>query len=165
MRTSIDAHGLQSVGVKLRHTQNFAANRLFFQYAPYTFNMVSSRSAVELPSEAWRELYRCENLVQARAVATCIAAMEFDVRLSSAALSRHSAATGDDEDFPGPYVVEVPMEHWSDLADVLLEIVREQQEFDEMLEMRAHRRQLQVVLILGAAGVVEVLAIWHLLDR
>ena len=93
--------------------------------------------------------------------------MEFDVRLTSARSIRCGHAIEDDAggELPGPYVIEVPAEHWTDLADVLKEIIAEQREFDEWIELRAQRRQLQVVLILGGAGAIGVLTIWQLLDR
>lgn len=130
----------------------------------------------------WRELYRCENLLQARAVATSIAAMEFDVRLttlgplelehennvdkphSSTSSAADESLADVPDDLPGPYVVEVPELHWPDLAEVLSEIIAEQAEFDEWLELRRHRRSAQFFVVLGATGVVHGLAIWQLLD-
>jgi hypothetical protein len=144
-------------------TSFFANCGLSFCHAPYTLGMVSSPSTLDL--RTWRELYRCNDLRQARAVATCIAAMEFDVRLHSASSIRRGDGLDDDAEFRGPFVIEVPVEHWPDLAGVLVEIIQEQREFDEWIELRSQRRQLKIVLILGAAGVVEVFAIWQMLDR
>jgi hypothetical protein len=50
------------------------------------------------------------------------------------------------------------------LASVLREIIDEQREFDERIALRHHHRQLKPLLILGSAGVVEVLVIWRLMD-
>jgi hypothetical protein len=142
----------------------FAAFRLSFRHAPYTLGMGSVPSTTE--TGTWLELFRSDDLLQARAVATCVAAMEFDVRLISAAAIRSGTASGSDleDDFPGPYVIEVPAEDIRDLASVLREIIEEQREFDDRIATRHHRRQLKLLLILGSAGVVEVLVIWRLMD-
>lgn len=126
--------------------------------------MVSLPSTIE--TGEWCELFRSDDLLLARAVATCVAAMEFDVRLISAAAIRpgSNAAPDHDAEFPGPYVIEVPSEHWRDLSSVLREIIDEQCEFDERLAMRQQRRQLKLLLVLSATGVVEVLIIWRLID-
>lgn len=126
--------------------------------------MVSLPSTIE--TGTWCELFRCDDLLQARAVATCVAAMEFDVRLISAAAIRpgSKAAPDHDVEFPGPYVIEVPAEHWRDLSSVLREIIDEQREFDDYLASRHQRRQFKLLLVLSATGVVEVLVIWRLIN-
>jgi len=157
---------------------------------------------IDLNSSPWRELYRCDDLRQARAVATCVAAMEFDVRLCSAApetdhdgddvvtrspgmampgrpdatvhfgaasfhpcaCNRLSAFAREDDDLPGPYVVEVPQSTWPQLADVLLEIIAEQRDFDQMLELRREQNRVKLVLVLSITTAAEVFLIWRLLE-
>jgi hypothetical protein len=111
----------------------------------------------------WRELYRCDDLLQARAVATSVAAMEFEVRLTGLD-SDHDQPDEADSDFPGPYLIEVPDQHWPVLADVLDEIIDEQREFDEALQIRTQRRRTQTMLVMGAAGAAELAIIWRLLE-
>jgi hypothetical protein len=156
-------------------------------------------------AQTWRELYRCDDLRQARAVATTIAAMEFDVRLCSTSPSawsvereaegegevdrqgagetldtmrsafaaRHSihgcgpvccSRISNDDELPGPYVIEVRDDTWPQLADVLFEIIAEQQEFDQMLEWRHQRNHVRLVLVLSATTAAEVFLIWRLLE-
>src|SRR2546426_4000189 len=92
----------------------------------------------------WRELYRCNDLLAARAVTTSIAAMEFDVRLRGRddphALD-HDPLAFRPCDFPGPYIIEVPQQHWGDLAQVLDQIIDEQAEFDALLAARKTQHQ------------------------
>ncbi len=112
----------------------------------------------------WCELCRFDDLLLARAVTTSIAAMEFDVRLCAIGLSARS----DDEAHPGrpPYLVQVHTDHVRDLADVLDEIIDEQQDFDRMLADRgrttARSRIMTVIALTGAAELLLLLAI---LDR
>ncbi len=98
----------------------------------------------------FRELCRIDDPVIARAVATSIAAMEFDVRL-------HAPHDG-----RAPHVIEVESLHYADLDDVLEEIVTEQVEFDRLLaeRRRAHQPRLVVVVIAltGAADLLLLLA-------
>ena len=103
----------------------------------------------------WRELCRFDDLLQARAVATSVAAMEFDVRLCAAADPAHE----DDDAGRPPYVVEVVHTDWPDLAEVLDEIVDEQVEFDRMLACRPaiNARQVRIVIVLTVTGTVELL--------
>lgn len=115
----------------------------------------------------WRELYRCDDLVQARAVATSIAAMEFDVRLHAPQAKSVDDEPGEDVvefNCPGPYVIEVPEEHWPDLAEVLRDIIAEQAEFDERIELRRYRHQRKLVVVLAVAGIADALILWRLLD-
>lgn len=115
----------------------------------------------------WRELYRCDDLVQARAVATSIAAMEFDVRLHAPLAKSVDDEPGEDVvefNCPGPYVIEVPEEHWPDLAEVLRDIIAEQAEFDERIELRRYRHQRKLVVVLAVAGIADALILWRLLD-
>lgn len=117
-------------------------------------------------SVAWRELFRCDDLRLARAVATCIAAMEFDVRLCSVhPLAGTTADDSDAIDIPGPHVIEVPAAHMHQLAAVLGEIIDEQREFDEMIEWRRERRRTRIVVILTVTTAAEIALIWRLLER
>lgn len=125
---------------------------------------------------AWRELFRCDDLKLARAVATSIAAMEFDVRVCSinpAAwvcadndVDHKSSSCSRDDDcvIPGPHVIEVPASVWPQLAGVLGEIIDEQREFDELLELRRERHRTRLVIVLSVTTAAEVLLIWRLLD-
>lgn len=100
----------------------------------------------------WCELCRFDDPALARAVATSIAAMEFDVRLRGA---DHA-----------PFVIEVAGTHRKDLAEVLEEIIDEQVEFDRMLAERAaasaHHARVVVVLVL--TGTADILLLLGLLD-
>lgn len=57
-------------------------------------NAAYERDSTAPRASDWRELFRSDDLRLARAVATSIAAMEFDVRLRSAA---HAVESGDDD--------------------------------------------------------------------
>ncbi len=108
---------------------------------------------VMVAETAWRELYRSQDLLEARAVATSIAAMEFDACLCA-----------EDDERPG-YVIRVRLDDWPDLADVLPEILHEQQEFDRRLEQRkAVPNRRRIVLIVTLTGIVEVLAILRIIE-
>ncbi len=100
---------------------------------------------------SWRELHRCEDLLEARAVATSIAAMEFEARLY--------------EGGGAYYIVEVRGADWADLADVLPEIIDEQQEFDRRLEQsRTGRVHPRMIVIVSLTGLVEILAVLRLIE-
>ena len=116
----------------------------------------------------WRELYRTDDLLRARAVVTAIAAMEFDVRLATAEGALADAMTDEQAaaDFPGPYVVEVPQEHWTELSTSLNEIVDEQEEFDSRLEARQDERSFRLTSAFKlAAGVLAIFIGWRLLMK
>lgn len=144
----------------------------FSPIVPYTSRMrdASSRSATLEGVDTWRELFRCDDLKLARAVATTVAAMEFDVRLCSI----HPAVGGIDadepdanhreDDIPGPHVIEVPARHFGQLAAVLGEIIDEQREFDATIEWRRDRRRARIVVILTITTAAEVALIWKLLE-
>ena len=107
-----------------------------------------------LQSEDWRELYRTNDLSQARAVATAVGAMEFDVQLR--AVGRDLST--DDADSPGnpPYVVDVRSEDLDQLRPVLDQIIDEQREFDERLAAKSkrklrHQRIVLALVLLGSA--------------
>ena len=85
----------------------------------------------------WQELCRFTDQSLARAVATSIAAMEFDVRLIEI------------ED-PNQYVIEVDSDNFNALNDLLQEIVDEQIEFDALLEFNHATRGFRLdELLLG----------------
>lgn len=95
----------------------------------------------------WRELARFDDPALASAVATTIAAMEFDVRLEERG------------------VVEVAECDRADLVDVLEEIIAEQQDFDRDIQERQRRSQRQAgVILLVATGAVDVMTLLRLLD-
>jgi len=111
----------------------------------------------------WRDLYWCEGLARARAIATSIAAMEYDVRLRNATTAL--PVLDDEEDWGGGYIIEARSADWNDLVDVIDQIIDEQQEFDQFVEDwhgragRLHRVFLGVVI-----GLVIVLAILGMIE-
>ncbi len=105
-------------------------------------------------SMPWCELARFDDLPMARAVATSIAAMEFDVRL----------AGGEDEGPPSPYRVEVHSACFGDLADVLHEIIDEQVEFDRRLAQRGGGPGAGVIIFITVAGTLDIMVLLGLLD-
>jgi hypothetical protein len=110
-----------------------------------------------LPAEQWRELYRCEDLLQARAVATSIAGMEFEVRMRGAG----ELAPDDlelDEQASGPFIIEVRPLDWTHLVDVLTEIIAEQEEFDAQLSARQDQsvRRARIMLMTVAIAVAAL---------
>lgn len=118
---------------------------------------------VMVAETSWRELCRFDDLPLARAVATSLEAMEFDVLLR--------AADGPPEGDPAPphgrppYVVQVVASDWGDLADVLQEIIAEQREFDRMIiRQRAASRHSRIVTVIFLAGAAEVLLALALFD-
>lgn len=113
----------------------------------------------------WRELFRSNDLAPARSVLVSIASMEFEVRLRSLDASRRTTAPVEnassapanefDADDRGPFIVEVQDRDWAELADVIDQIVDEQEAFDEELDRHHHERKLiMAALVLGvvAAG-------------
>ena len=100
----------------------------------------------------WRELARFDDASLARAVATSIASMEFDVRVRTA---RKQATC---------YRIEVHHAHWGDLAEVLDEIVDEQMEFDRALADRGAGHDAAIIIIVLLSGTVDLLALMRLLD-
>ena len=113
--------------------------------APYT--------AVMSDPLSWRVLYAGEGLARARAIATVIEAMEFEVRLCDVATDLPVEALEADLDKDGVYRIEARGEDWSDLAEVLEQIIAEQSDFDALLERRdrsvlsAQRVVLGVVVV------------------
>lgn len=109
---------------------------------------------------AWCELCRFDDLLLARAVATSIASMEFDVRLCAIGSTRRCDESGCGRP---PYVVQVDDRQVQELADVLDEIVEEQREFDRMLADRSRgvrpARIIAAVTLTGAAELILLLAV------
>jgi hypothetical protein len=112
---------------------------------------------------SWRELCRFNDPLLARAVATSIEAMEFEVLLRAGDDPR--GIDGAPRPGRAPYVVEVGADVWGDLADVLQEIIEEQQEFDRMLiQRRAVGRHGRIVTVIGLVGAAELLLMLALFD-
>ena len=149
--TNEESHGLESVGY-------------FKEATRISFGLASSRGTLSVMRTVtdWRELCRFDDLLEARAVVTSIAAMEFDVRLSAAG---DPARESDDAGRP-PYVVEVIHNDLPDLAEVLSEIIYEQREFDRHLARcgveRHGRRMMIVILLTGAADIFVLLGVLEL---
>lgn len=111
----------------------------------------------------WCELCRFDDLVLARAVATSIASMEFDVRLSAIGCTTRP----DDEPNQGrpPYIVQVDHVDVRDLTDVLDEIIDEQREFDRMLSDRNRSvRPMRIMTVITLTGAAELALILALID-
>lgn len=87
-------------------------------------------------SPSWRVLYAGEGLAKARVIATAIEAMEFEVRLCDVATDLPVEAMDENLDDDGVYRIEARGDDWSDLADVLEQIIAEQSDFDALLERR-----------------------------
>ena len=104
----------------------------------------------------WRELARFNDLSLARAVATSIASMEFDVRLQGG--EKPGAVP------PSPYRIEVQCIHWADLAEVLEEIVDEQREFDQRLARSGAGRGAGVIIFITLTGAMDMLVLLGLLE-
>ena len=111
----------------------------------------------------WRELYRSDDGDQASMIATCLEAMEFEVRVSS------DGATVSDRHLPprkAVYRVDVPTGNWDELREVLEEIISEQTRFDAFLSgwpPRANRWKrwllgltITTVVILSVLGVIDL---------
>ncbi len=111
----------------------------------------------------WCELCRFDDLLQARAVTTSIASMEFEVRLCAVG----SSARSDPDTHPGraPFIVQVDISHVRDLAEVLDEIIDEQREFDRMLSGRSRiTRTAPLMTVITLTGAAEVAVLLALLD-
>ncbi len=100
---------------------------------------------------SWREVHRWKDLLEARAVATCIAAMDFEARSYEGGGSC--------------YIIEVRGTDWADLADVPPEIIDEQEEFDRRLEQsRTDRVHPRMIVIVSLTSLVELLAVLRLIE-
>ncbi len=113
----------------------------------------------------WQELCRFADPQLARSVATSIASMEFDVRLTGDDRRAQAGLRESTNPATAPYVIEVNHSDWGVLADILDEIVDEQLEFDRLFEMRHTKLSRQrIFIIITLTGVVEVLAILGLIE-
>ena len=112
----------------------------------------------------WRELACFDDLSQARAVATAIAAMEFEVRLIDA---RGAEVRAEYElTYDGPFPLQVSAADRAALAEVIDEIIAEQAEFDVYLAAwhdRAGRWErtllgllVALVTVLAVLGVIRL---------
>ena len=107
------------------------------------------------PDTTWTPLFESDDLRQARMVATCVAAMEYEVRLE-----------GRDDAEHGPFTVRVTADDWAQLTEVLDEIIREQEQFDVFIDRwrltasKRERRLLVAMIIivssLAVVGAIEV---------
>ena len=113
----------------------------------------------------WQELCRFTDPQLARSVATSIASMEFDVRLTGDDRRAQPGRSESTNPAMAPYVIEVNHSDWGGLADILDEIVDEQLDFDQLFETRhTRRRRHRIFIIITLTGVVEVLAILSLIE-
>ena len=113
----------------------------------------------------WQELCRFADPTIARAGATSIASMEFDVRLTGDDRQAQQRIVESTNPATAPYMIEVNHSDWGVLADILDEIVDEQLEFDRRFELRGGKRGRQrILIIITLTGVVEVLAILGLIE-
>jgi hypothetical protein len=111
----------------------------------------------------WPKLYESEDRARVTMLATCLAAMEFDVELGCRCRA-HRCGEGDG--CAGPFVLRVPRRDLAHLREVLEEIIEEQEEFDVFVDCfnrsaRQHERRLilALVVIVGAlatVGAIEV---------
>ena len=112
---------------------------------------------------SWCELCRFDDLLQARAVTTSIASMEFEVRLCAVG----SSARSDPDTHPGraPFIVQVDISDVRDLAEVLDEIIDEQREFDLLLARRSRvTRTAPLMTVITLTGAAEAAVLLTLLD-
>ncbi len=114
--------------------------------------------------EQWRDLFRCDGLPQARAVATSIEAMEYDVRVIDVATGRPvTDAAGADPG--GGFVVQTRPEEAVELHEVLDQIIAEQVDFDDYLDRRDEVRLSRQRVFLGVLiTIVSVLAMLRMID-
>ena len=112
--------------------------------------------------EPWPLLYQSEDPRRVRMVATCLAAMEFDVRLAGRDVEEDHADRGGDT----PLMVRVRSEDLPHLLEVLDDLIDEQEQFDNFVGAWHHRvsrtdRRLLITLIiivgaLAAIGATEL---------
>lgn len=110
-------------------------------------------------ASSWCELCRFDDPLMARAVATSIASMEFNVRMECAGAGRDGAGGG------AAHVVEVCATDWHELAEVLDEIIDEQVEFDRAVAERfASSHRVRVIVVITLTGAADLLLFLGLLD-
>lgn len=96
----------------------------------------------------WRELYRTDDADVASMVATCLEAMEFQVRFTA------KKPTVSTHHLPPPrstYHIDVPARDWGDLNEVLPELISEQTFFDDVLKSWPARAARWERWLLGVA--------------
>ena len=104
---------------------------------------------LNVPDTSWSTLYECDDPERARMLATCVAAMEYEVRI-------------DDPDGEGPrFVVQVSEDDFPHLVEIVDEILDEQEQFDEFLDrwrVTASRRErkllVAIIIIVSSLAVV-----------
>ena len=114
------------------------------------------------PQGPWRQLCRTDEPHLARTIVTTIAAMEFPVRLRDAATGEVIEEREDIGD--GPFIIDTHADHHAELADVLEDLIGEQEEFDAKLEQRDRfvRRARRIVLLVLII-IVAVLAVFRII--
>ncbi len=114
--------------------------------------------------QSWRELYRSNDFNEASMIATCVAAMEFEVVLSDAAGRRVDDPS--QEGTGPPFIVNVTSVCWGQLNDVLEDIIDEQTQFDSYLaawhESAAHWERHLLVLLIVIVSVLATFGLIHL---
>lgn len=100
----------------------------------------------------WYELYRNNDALLARSVATSIASMAFDVRLLDRRGIEIEPGTEITDDVEPPFAVLVLDADAATLVEVLPEIIAEQTDFDDLMlqyerTLGRRRRSLLIVLI------------------
>lgn len=109
-------------------------------------------------SPRWFELYRHDDVLHARAVATSIASMAFDVRLLDRRGFELESGAEIDEVEP-PLAVLVPEADYADLAAALPEIIAEQDAFDDLMLERerliGRRRRSLLILLIAIVAVLS----------
>ncbi|MBT8486509.1 MAG: hypothetical protein HKO59_07305 [Phycisphaerales bacterium] len=114
-------------------------------------------------AESWCELCMCDDLAEARAVATTVAAMEFECRVLDA--STGAEIEPGVEAIDRPCVVEVHPEDRDALGDVLEEIRQEQSEFDAAIAARDGGGRFVTSVLIGVLTlIVAILATLRLIE-
>ena len=111
--------------------------------------------------DGWPALYTSVDLPRARMLATCLAAMDFEVALEEEPAEGLARSGGGP-----PHVVRVRAADHSELQELLEEILDEQMAFDESVDRwheragRTERRLLVTMIIivsaLAVAGAIEL---------
>ena len=112
--------------------------------------------------DTWAELFHSEDLNRVNMVATCLAAMEFDVRLGCA--GHRQPKCGGAKGCHPPYVIQVPADDFPHLVELLDEIIDEQEQFDHFIDSwhtraRNGERRLLIALIIIVGGLAAVGAV------
>lgn len=121
---------------------------------------------IRMPTETttWRELFRSDDLTLTQSVLVSVLSMEFEARLRALGTPPRATVGGarsnDDDESVGsaPFVIEVRDQDWYELAEVLDQIVDEQESFDRDVEHRQRERML-----VGAVFLLAVVAAGGLL--